>query len=123
MGEFRFGSRPSRVVIGNEKSASDHVCFGAGRDKLSGRRILDPRFRAVCMLLSPTCVVQIGTAWFYLPPKSPRKKPSRWDRDSSEAGSLLMTRAVTPKDSMSEARQSFNFWLRTLTSLGSVRLA
>jgi hypothetical protein len=24
---------------------------------------------------------------------------------------------------MSGARQSFNFWLRTLTSLGSVRLA
>jgi len=28
---------------------------------------------------------------FYLPPKPPPKKPSRWDRASSEAGSLLAT--------------------------------
>ena len=105
------------------KSASNHVCFGAGLDKLSGRQILDPRFRAVCILLSATCIVQIGTVCFYLPPKSPRKKPSKLDRASSEAGSLPATRTATPKDSMSGARLSFNVWLRTLTSLGSVRLA
>jgi hypothetical protein len=27
----------------------------------------------------------------YLPPKSPRKNPSKWDRASSEAGSLPAT--------------------------------
>jgi len=87
------------------------------------RLILDLRFRAVCFWLSNACTVQIGTLRFYLPPKSQRKKPSKWDRASSEAGSLLATRTVTPKDSMSGVRQSFNFWLRTLTSLGSARLA
>ena len=34
--------------IGNEKLASDDVCFGVGRDKLSGWLILDPHYRADC---------------------------------------------------------------------------
>jgi hypothetical protein len=113
----------SAAAAASFKSASDDACFGAGRDKLSGWLILDPHFCAVCIRLSKTCIVQIETLRFYLPPKSPRKKPSKWDRASSEAGSLLATRTATPKDSMSGARQFINLWLRTLTSLGSVRAA
>ena len=51
------------------------------------------------MLLSHTSAVQIGAVGFYLPPISPRKKSSRRDRASSDAGSLLATRTVTPRDS------------------------
>lgn len=67
--------------------------------------------------------VRVTTRLPYLPPNSPRKNPSRWDRASSQAGSLPATRIATPRDSMSGVRQFLSFWLRTLTSVGNARLA
>ena len=69
-----------------------------------GLRLATLRF----FYIQKTYSVQIMTPRLYLPPKPPPRKPSKWDRASSEAGSLLATRTVTPKEFKSGARQSFN---------------
>src|ERR1700680_543017 len=102
-------------------SARDDACFGVG---WTSGGLADPRFSLRCVAIAVgDYPLQIMTPRLYLPPKPPPRKPSKWDRASSEAGSLLATRTVTPKEFKSGAMQSFNRWLRTLTSLGNVRLA
>jgi len=47
--KWEIGQKTASWEITPDKSASDDVCFGVNRDKLSGWLILDPLYRAFCV--------------------------------------------------------------------------